>query len=120
LSGRFISALNFFRVNPNNTVTTFLNRLLDRSRFNELTHSELIDPTDKISNIIKQIRIRLEREFKNKYGNFDLFDTIFTEGNTSLHFEMVRIIMENIMNDKTTEEEIILSIIVIMSKRFSL
>ena len=105
-------------MNDDNIITTFINRLLDRRRFVELSAIELIDPTDKISNMMKQIRIRLGNMFKNRYGNFDLFDQIFSNDNRSLHFEMVSIIMENIMNKETTEDEIILEIINIMNRRF--
>ena len=113
-----LSALNFFRVNDDNIITTFINRLLDRRRFVELSAIELIDPTDKISNMMKQIRIRLGNMFKNRYGNFDLFDQIFSNDNRSLHFEMVSIIMENIMNRETTEDQIISEIIDIMNRKF--
>lgn len=95
---------NFFKVNDDDTVTTYINKLADSSRFSPLKKEY---PADNIRDIMKKIRIKLGLEYKNKYGNYDLFDSIFNEANTEVHMKMVGIIMDNIMNTDNNEDIII-------------
>jgi hypothetical protein len=95
---------NFFKVNDDNTVTTYANKLSDTTRFSPLNKEY---PSDNIRDIMKKIRIKLGLEFKNKHGNYDLFDSIFNEHNTEVHSKMVTIIMDNIMNTYNSEDAII-------------
>lgn len=95
---------NFFKVNDDNTVTTYVNKLSDTTRFSPLKKEY---PSDNIRDIMKKIRIKLGLEFKNKHGNYDLFDSIFNQANTDIHSKMVSIIMDNIMNTDNVEDTIV-------------
>ena len=102
MCSRYIN--NFFKVNDDNTVTTYINKLSDENRFSPLYKDY---PSDNIRNIMKKIRIKLGLIYKNKYGNYDLFDSIFNESNTEIHSKMVSIIMDNIMNTENNEDTIV-------------
>ena len=95
---------NFFKVNDDNTVTTYADKLSDVTRFSPLKKDY---PSDNIRDIMKKIRIKLGLEFKNKYGNYDLFDSIFNQANIDIHTRMVSIIMDNIMNTDNVEDTIV-------------
>ena len=95
---------NFFKVNDDNTVTTYANKLSDSSRFSPLKKDY---PSDNIRDIMKKIRIKLGLEYKKIHGNYDLFDSIFNEQNTEVHMKMVAIIMDNIMNTNNNEDIIV-------------
>jgi hypothetical protein len=99
---------NFFKVNDDNTVTTYANKLSDSTRFSPLKKDY---PSDNIRDIMKKIRIKLGLKYKNKYGNYDLFDSIYNEQNTEFHMQMVAIIMDNIMDTNNNEDVIVDSII---------
>lgn len=99
---------NFFKVNDDNTVTTYINKLSDTNRFSPLKKDY---PSDNIRDIMKKIRITLGLEFKTKYGNYELFDSIFNQENTDIHSKMVARIMDNIMNTDDNEHIIINNVI---------
>ena len=99
---------NFFKVNDDNTVTTYINKLADSSRFSPLKKDY---PSDNIRDIMKKIRIKLGLEYKKKYGNYEVFDSIFNEANTEIHMKMVAIIMDNIMNTDNIEDVIVNTVI---------
>jgi len=100
-----------FRVNSNNTITTFINKLLDQRRFPELTLEELVEPIDRIAKIILDIRLKLSKIFRNKDGDYRRFDSIFDdqdgENFTRIWSFMKNEIINQIMNTERTEEEII-------------
>ena len=95
---------NFFKVNDDDTVTTYANKLSDTTRFSPLKKDY---PSDNIRDIMKKIRIKLGFEYKKKYGNYELFDSIFNESNTDVHKKMVSIIMDDIMNTNNNEDVIV-------------
>ena len=95
---------NFFKVNDDNTVTTYANKLSDTTRFSPLKKDY---PSDNIRDIMKKIRIKLGSEYKKIHGNYELFDSIFNEKNTEVHSKMVAIIMDNIMNTNNIEDMIV-------------
>ncbi len=95
---------NFFKVNDDNTVTTYINKLSNNKRFGNFYKDY---PSDNIKDIMKKIRIRLGLEYKNKYGNYTLFDSIFNEKNMEIHSKMVNLIMDNIMNTDNVEDTIV-------------
>ena len=99
---------NFFRVNDDNTITTYIDQLSNQNRFSPLIQDY---PPDNIKKIMEQIRRRLGFDFKQKYGNYSYFDSIFNEENTDIHQRIVDIIMYNIMNTDNNEETIITNII---------
>jgi len=95
---------NFFKVNDDNTVTTYANKLSDTTRFSPLKKEY---PSDNIRDIMKKIRIKLGSEYKKIHGNYELFDSIFNEKNTEVHSKMVTMIMDNIMNTNNIEDTIV-------------
>ena len=99
---------NFFRVNDDNTITTYIDQLSNQNRFSPLIQDY---PSDNIKKIMEQIRRRLGFDFKQKYGNYSYFDSIFNEENVDIHQRIVDIIMYNIMNTDNNEETIITNII---------
>jgi hypothetical protein len=99
---------NFFRVNDDNTITTYIDQLSNQNRFSPLIQDY---PPDNIKKIMEQIRRRLGFDFKQKYGNYSYFDSIFNEENVDIHQRIVDIIMYNIMNTDNNEETIITNII---------
>lgn len=104
-NNRMISYFNFFRVNDDDTITTFFNKVLDRNRFTELKIMELHDPSEKIDNIFTRIRYKIEDEFiKNKKNLFES-DFIFDDKNNQ--FKIVSDIMNFIMNTDMVEDDII-------------
>jgi len=130
LSKRYISLLNFFRVNDDNTVITIINKLLNKIRFNQLLDQELFDPTDRIDIIMKQIRRKLQDKFREKYiqknssglglirVDYQKFEEIFNK--PEINKEITRMIMDYIMDDVINQNDIILRIFNTMEQRIIL
>jgi hypothetical protein len=103
---RYIANTNCIQINPETgEIVTFITKLFDPMRF-KLDKHELLDPSEKITRIMKNIRIEIGKIFKNKNGNYDKFDEIFNDKNRSIHEYLVGIIIDKIMDSDLNEIQI--------------
>ena len=110
INNRIICECDFFKINDDNTITTFYTQLLNENRFPKLVEYELISPISRVTNIIISNRIKIGKIFKIKYGNYNLFDEYFSRPKfiySSQNDEIYKFIINSIMNNIITESEII-------------
>jgi hypothetical protein len=69
--GGYLNNTPFFRVNEDNSVTTYINKLLDNSRFSDF---DLYNPNLKIEELFNQIRKKLYDKIRKKYGSLKNYD----------------------------------------------
>jgi hypothetical protein len=103
---RYITNTNCIKINPETgEIVTFITKLFDPIRF-KLDNHELFDPSEKITKIMKNLRFEISKIFKNKYGDYEKFDEIFSDNNRSIHEYMVGIIIDKIMDSDLNEKQI--------------
>lgn len=108
MSTRYIVDADFIKIDPNTgKITTFITNLFNTERFSSLIDDEPTYPNERINKIMKKIRAKIVKIFKDKYGSFYKFDSIFTSENKQIHQLMVKIIIDQIINSELTEDEII-------------
>jgi len=75
INNRMIGLTKLFKVNPDNTITTFFNKFLDRTRFKELDlrirEKELNEPETRINRMMGDINLLLFRKYKDIKPDFD-------------------------------------------------
>ena len=112
----------FFKINDDNTIDTIYTKLLNEQRFNKIfeefkkknviksEYNIIEDPQDMFYVFVNYIRSTLGLIFKDKFGNYDLFDKYL--GLDKFNDSLFKLTIEKdlfnyIMNDIITEDEII-------------
>jgi hypothetical protein len=91
---------SFFRVNEDNTITTYINKLLDASRFDVF---DLYDPNLKVNSIFSNIQRKIWTDLRAKNGNLDKYD----RQRNAIEIEMKKRIVDLIMDTDINESLII-------------
>lgn len=94
--GGYLNNTVFFRVNEDNTITTYINKLLDSSRFSDF---DLHNPNIKIEELFNQIRKKLYDKIREKYGSLQNYD----KQRDLIEKEMKKKLVDLIMNTNMIE-----------------